>query len=266
MKRVSPREIEPVVRLVNYFRTTRQQCSWTNRTIVDPELILVVKGEFEYSTLADGQLLVRPGQVLHIEPGVRHTFRAAGPPGGGIISCIHFELLPNSSWASGDYRPDPRAKQVTDVEKKSIIYDLFQRAAESFAGYGRHRSEVVASLVKTIWLCLSEKWTEPAGDAVSSRTEAMIAYLRRHLCEPITRQDLARAFCITPEHVNYVFRKDLNTTPTEFLNRERMLLAHRLLQDERLSVKEAAARTGFSDPFYFSRVFKRFLWVSPSDV
>jgi AraC-like DNA-binding protein len=40
--------------------------------------------------------------------------------------------------------------------------------------------------------------------------------------------------------------------------------AHRLLTDEGLSVKETAARVGFDDAFYFSRVFKKVMGIPPS--
>jgi len=42
--------------------------------------------------------------------------------------------------------------------------------------------------------------------------------------------------------------------------------AYQLIQHEGLSVKEAAPRVGFCDQFYFSKVFKRIMGVSPSTV
>ena len=94
--------------------------------------------------------------------------------------------------------------------------------------------------------------------------ERMVAYLRAHLCEQVSRRDLAREFSVTPEYVNALFKRELNVSPTQFVHRERALLAYRYLRDDRLSVKEVAARVGFSDPFYFSKVFKRLVGVSPS--
>ena len=94
----------------------------------------------------------------------------------------------------------------------------------------------------------------------------MVSYLRTHLDRKVTRRSLAREFGITPEHVNALFKKHLGVTPTQFIQRERMQKAYHYLRDEGLSVKETAARVGFDDPFYFSRVFKRLMHRSPTSV
>jgi AraC-like DNA-binding protein len=51
----------------------------------------------------------------------------------------------------------------------------------------------------------------------------------------------------------------------EILDAKRRELAIRYLAVERASVKAAAYRLGFSDPAAFSRAFKRWMGVSPSD-
>ncbi|MEO5578194.1 MAG: helix-turn-helix transcriptional regulator [Sphingomicrobium sp.] len=54
------------------------------------------------------------------------------------------------------------------------------------------------------------------------------------------------------------------TTFEDLLDRLRHRLALRYLRDERLSVKAAAYRLGFSEPAAFSRAFKRWTGASPS--
>jgi two-component system response regulator YesN len=55
-------------------------------------------------------------------------------------------------------------------------------------------------------------------------------------------------------------------TPSAVINRERVMLAYRLIHEQGKSVKEAAYAVGYQDPFYFSRVFKRTLGIPPSQV
>jgi transcriptional regulator GlxA family with amidase domain len=94
--------------------------------------------------------------------------------------------------------------------------------------------------------------------------QEMVGWLRQHLTEPVSRRDLAARLYVTPEHINAMFKKELGISPTQFVHRERVLLANRLMLTEGLSVKEAAARTGFCDQFYFSKVFKKVMGVPPS--
>jgi AraC-like DNA-binding protein len=99
---------------------------------------------------------------------------------------------------------------------------------------------------------------------LSARIEQMAEYLRQRYRDPVGRLDLARHFGLTPQYVDTLFRRELRTTPTEFLNRHRVLLARNLIRQEGLSVQAAAEAVGFSDAFYFSKVFKRHLGVPPS--
>ena len=78
------------------------------------------------------------------------------------------------------------------------------------------------------------------GPSRGGRVGEMMRFLRARLDQNVGRRDIAEAFNLTPEHVNYLFKQELGLTPTRFLNRERVLKATRLLQEGGLSVKEAA--------------------------
>jgi len=52
-------------------------------------------------------------------------------------------------------------------------------------------------------------------------------------------------------------------SPVDYRNRIRITNACSLLESTSLSVEEIAALVGFETPFYFSRLFKRAMGVSP---
>ena len=262
---LTPDAVRPVVVHSNYMTVARGQ-SWGERVIPDLELILIVAGRFSYNVRGEAApVLLKAGDVLLIRPGESHTLRREEEPAHAAFSCIHLELLPGARWASGDYRCDPPPRRVTPVDSWAI-HDLFMRCSEVFSGYHRYRTALIETLVRELWIRLSECWTGGGpGGGIPERVRPMVSYLRAHLADPrVGRRDLAREFRITPEHVNALFRRALGVTPTQFLHRERILKAYRLLRDDGCSVKEAAAQVGFDDPFYFSRVFKRVLKRPPS--
>jgi AraC-like DNA-binding protein len=264
-KTLQPAQIQPCVKMVNYFEVG-PVASWGEREIQDLELILVVVGTFAYDERGREVCRIEAGDVLCILPDVSHTFRQVDPSTRGVISCIHNEVAAEGQWRRGDYRLEPAPQLLTHTKNDPVIRDLFKRASEAFAGFSLYRGEILCTIVREIWLRLAEHWTARGGRRMSSRVKQMETHLREHLAERVTRRDLARLVSITPEHVNALFRKELGVTPTEFLNRERIHLAYRLLANEGLSVKEAAARVGISDPFYFSKLFKRITGTPPSRV
>ncbi len=57
-----------------------------------------------------------------------------------------------------------------------------------------------------------------------------------------------------------------NLSANEFINTCRLKKAHELLQQGELQVSEIAYATGFNDPKYFSRIFKKYYKQAPSDL
>lgn len=55
-------------------------------------------------------------------------------------------------------------------------------------------------------------------------------------------------------------------TPVQFIRKVRLQQAHHLLQTTALNISEIAFEVGFNDPNYFTRVYKKYYGIVPSDV
>ncbi|MFA4945420.1 MAG: AraC family transcriptional regulator [Lentisphaeria bacterium] len=266
MKFITPAEIQPQVRHFNHFAPI-PNVAWGPRTIPDLELILVLAGEFSYAEPGTPPVLARPGDVLCLRPNREHVVRQLGA--GGVISCLHCDLLPGLSWGNGDYRLAPEPQLLTHAGDDPLLPELFRGGATAHSGYGRNRAPLAQTLARAIWLRLAEQWQGGAAAGTlspSPRLDRMLQYIRAHLHEPLSRQALARAFALTPQYINALFRRELGIPPTQLIRRERVLKAHHLILNEGLTLKAAAQRTGFRDVFYFSRVFKRVMGIPPGKV
>lgn len=262
MQILTPSQIQPVVRIANDHTVAPGQ-SWSQRSIPDLQIILIIKGKFAYRT-EDEERFVLPGELLWIEPGVVHTFCSCDTQAIGRISGIHLELMASGAWAAGDYRLEQAPERVTHVADGEYLQHRFQHLASVFASYSPYRDLLSNAIALEIVLLLMSYWRKPAQAQISPRMNEMIRFIRSNLQRQLTRQELANAFSLSPEHVNLLFRRELGMTPSEVINRERVMLAYRLMHEQGYNVKEAAFAVGFSDPFYFSRVFKQILGVPPS--
>jgi len=97
------------------------------------------------------------------------------------------------------------------------------------------------------------------------KIEQSIAYMTRHLDEPLQVATLAAQANISPSHFFAIFKRRIGCAPIDYFIRLRMRQACRLLDETMLSVKEVAATLGYDDPFYFSRIFKSVNHVAPSE-
>ena len=68
------------------------------------------------------------------------------------------------------------------------------------------------------------------------------------------------------DYIRAKFKEICKETPTEFLNRLRIKNACRIIEiyGKQFNITETAERCGFSNPAYFSRVFKKITGVSPN--
>jgi transcriptional regulator GlxA family with amidase domain len=103
------------------------------------------------------------------------------------------------------------------------------------------------------------------GNATVLRIEEAVAYMQQHLDQPLQVATLAAKANFSPSHFFVLFKRRIGSAPIDYFTRMRMQRACRLLCETNLSVKEVAAKLGYDDPFYFSRVFKSVNRLAPSD-
>ena len=63
----------------------------------------------------------------------------------------------------------------------------------------------------------------------------------------------------------YLFKEELGMTPLAYQQTLRIKDAMSALISSRQNVTEIAEQTGYKDPLYFSRVFKKLVGLSPSE-
>jgi YesN/AraC family two-component response regulator len=91
-------------------------------------------------------------------------------------------------------------------------------------------------------------------------------YIREHLGEPLTTQQICSVFQISGSHLTQMFRHFVKMSFVEYVTQLRIDEAKRLMAETPgIPVKDVAALLGFSDQFYFSKVFKSVTGVPPSE-
>ncbi|OVE78033.1 hypothetical protein BVX99_00885 [bacterium F16] len=257
----------PVVRVANHHEF-RQRSPW-QRVNPDPQLIVCIHGALAFG-YHDPQgvpiMRITAGEVLFIRPELKHTIGSVEED--TVISGFHFEPVAGSRFRDVSDRLDPVPNTRTVLgDEFAAIKALFVELAETYQGHRKYQDHCLQTLCHHILLRLAGYWgTGTREYRVDRRVEEMLEYIQKNYRDAISRQTLGVRFGMTPEHVNYLFKTKLNTTPTSVINRERCLRAYELLNREGLSVKEAAYDVGFGDPAYFSRVFRAVMHQSPNDV
>lgn len=100
----------------------------------------------------------------------------------------------------------------------------------------------------------------------NSRFDSVVDYIRAHLTEKISVDTLCRKACMSKSSFFRAFRDVFGLSPVEYIIRERINLAKRLLidPDPATSVSDVGYRVGFNNLHYFSRLFKLLEGITPS--
>ena len=78
-------------------------------------------------------------------------------------------------------------------------------------------------------------------------------------------EELAKLCGLSEPQFYRRFRQVTGSSPIDWLRRERISHARRRLVESDDPIKQIAEQVGYNDPFYFSRDFKRYTGMSPSE-
>ena len=122
--------------------------------------------------------------------------------------------------------------------------------------------QVVSQAVQELGANEMEK-VQPRANQPKALLDAC-QYIREHLDEDLSREEVARAVYLNPDYLNRIFKKELNVSLSHYILEEKMKLAQELLQTTDLSITEVGSRVGFSNMSGFSYAFRRSTGRSPS--
>jgi AraC family transcriptional regulator, transcriptional activator of pobA len=106
-----------------------------------------------------------------------------------------------------------------------------------------------------------------AGD-LRSNDEPLLAgvfdVIETRYREPLSLRDVAAAVGLTPGHLTTTVARKTGRTVQQWITERRMAEARHLLTDTDLTIQAVATRTGFRDPAYFVRTFRRDHGTTPT--
>ena len=102
-----------------------------------------------------------------------------------------------------------------------------------------------------------------ARHLTTHRFAAVVGYIKDHLTESLTIDKLSALACMSKATFFRVFKREFGLTPVEFIIRERLGEAKRLLRHPLASVADVCLRAGFNNLSYFQALFKKYEGVTP---
>lgn len=96
----------------------------------------------------------------------------------------------------------------------------------------------------------------------AGRFEVVIEYIRRNISENLSVEQLSKQAYMSKPSFFRAFKNELGISPMEYVIRERIGHAKRLLAGK-TTIKEACFASGFNNLNYFTRIFKKHEGITP---
>ncbi|PSL46295.1 AraC-like DNA-binding protein [Chitinophaga niastensis] len=101
------------------------------------------------------------------------------------------------------------------------------------------------------------------GTAGKDMIRETIVFMREKLESRFTVDDFSVRYKLSASHFSSLFRHTTGTSPMEYFIQLKIQKSCQLLYGSNIKIKEVAASLGYDDPYYFSRLFKKLMGMSP---
>ena len=105
----------------------------------------------------------------------------------------------------------------------------------------------------------------PHNQNIMSQVEEIQQYIKTHIYENITREDLAKYLYVNPDYMSRQYKHNTGETLGCYITREKMKKAAEILMSSNKPVGDVGIMLGFSNFAHFSKLFKQVMGCTPKE-
>ncbi len=230
------------------------------RTLNEYQIVYITRGNGVLESMGRCYDIV-PGSIMVIFPGVQHFYRPAADTGWTEywvgFRGDHADSLCREGFLSPDrplYIPGLRNAILEHYTR------LLELVREQGPLYQLKAGALVLGLVAEILACERRSVQSSRAEELVTRAKTL---MHENIEGEITLNAIAESLGVSTSVLNDAFKSYTAMTPYQYFISIRLNRAKELLERD-IPVKEVAWKLGFSDEYYFSRLFKHKTGISPS--
>ena len=212
-------------------------------------------------------LQVHAGEVFILPVDVPHSY-GADPQNPWSIYWLHINGAHSDAAAATVMERDgepSRAIQVGFSDERNVLFNHI--ASTLLRGYSASnllQANLALPHYLSSFIAPEHFGSQKASASDVSPTEKAIRYMQDNLSNSLSLDNIARSVNLSVSFFSRKFKKDTGYAPIEYFNYLRIQKACQLLHFSTWRINEVASAIGIDDPFYFSRLFKQQMGLSPA--
>lgn len=238
----------------HHFRERRKGCE-------DNILIYCLQGKGWYE-VEDKRYEVEPGQFFQIPATTKAMKYGADEALPWTIFWVHYSGANMDAFnATLNISINDGPKDIPYNEKGLQIWKEMYNALEM--GYSRdnlNNANMCLYHFLSTFLYPSE---QAAGTEEKDMIRETIVFMKGHLEERFIVEDFAGRYQLSASHFSSLFRHSTGSSPMDYFIQMKVQKSCTMLYGSSLKIKEISSNLGYDDPYYFSRLFKKLMGMSP---
>ena len=223
-------------------------------------LTYILDGEAVYY-IDDTAYSVRAGDLLYTAPGAR--IRAHSFPDKLVeAQCMSFHI--HSSDGTPFKIPFTPVNHIgSHPELKTFYSEIQKNWLLRESGYKLRIQAYLLLILDRFFQLLIYPENHHVND---HRIRQAMEYVLNNYSKPLTLSDVAQIVDLSPMYFGNLFKQQTNVSFRQYVTSIRLNQAENMLLSGEYRVGEVAELCGFSDAFYFSKVYREQKGISPSKV
>jgi AraC-like DNA-binding protein len=230
------------------------------RVLQEFQLVYIIRGEGTF-TVREQTLDIRPGSMMLILPGMRHSYKPVYETGWleywvGFKG-MYFSSLVRQGILSEDHILFRIGLSDNILSIFNHIFDEVRTQQPLF------QLKACIGVMELIGEMLSRERRTEQPNYYQKIVEKAKYLMESNVYDAINLSFISDKIGISTSRFIEIFKTYTSMTPYQYYMHIKIHKAESLLE-ENIPVAEVARRMGFEDPFYFSRLFKHKTGISPS--
>lgn len=229
-------------------------------------LIYCVEGKGHYHVY-ESEYTVMTNQYFILPAGEPHSYHSDERDPWSIY-WIHFSGSLATFFAEKAQRPQNVRPGLTSriTDRNSIFQEILITLSYGYEIENlRYASTLLSYYLGSMRFLHQFRSSQKEENRINSSDIVTVAthYMEEHLGTELSLAELTTYIGYSVSHFSAIFHKQTGQSPIEYFNRMKITRAQELLRTTDLKVNQICSRLGFSDPFYFSRLFSKYTGISP---
>ena len=219
--------------------------------------VIVESGEYQLKLESwQKPIILKANDIAFVPPEVKFERKALTP-----INFYHFAFKAQADHPF--YRSVSGGRLLLPAERSQSILQSLARAVIL-----PDNRELITHIIEHVFAenYLFGRAKKTKLLPISEEITSTVNYINQHLDENLDIDELAARVYLSHSGLIWKFKKELGTTPSHYISIQRLRYAKQLLlNNSDYTITQVSELCGYSNPFYFTNLFREYSGMSPTE-